>query len=296
MKIFVITKKTLFTAAAVLALAIAAVVVFVAIGGKKHSPSDARAASAGAKESASPAGSANKAAEHTALLSADDEYEVEVLAGFRKELPVYSVDRSDGKIALTIDAAWDDDKTPFILETLARYNVKATFFLCGFWAEAYPEAVKQIADAGHVIGNHSMTHPHMSKLTDAEIADEIKKLDDLVENITGTRPTLFRAPYGEYNDRVILAVRALGHEPIQWDIDTVDWKKERSSQTILDSVLPKLADGSIILCHNNGFKIEEYLPTLIETAQANGFTFVTVDELLLPGPTLIDVNGRQRAK
>ncbi|MBQ1818109.1 MAG: deacetylase, partial [Clostridia bacterium] len=79
-------------------------------------------------------------------------------------------------------------------------------------------------------------------------------------------------------------------------IDTVDWKKERSSQTILDSVLPRLADGSIILCHNNGFKIEEYLPTLIETAQANGFTFVTVDELLLPGPTLIDVNGRQRAK
>lgn len=291
MKIFVITKKTLLTAAAVLALAIAAVVVFALMGGQKRPSPEAAA-----KTTAAPARTVGDAAPQTALLSSEDEYETEVLAGFRKELPVYSVDRSDGKIALTIDAAWDDDKTPFILETLARYNVKATFFLCGFWAETYPEAVKQIADAGHVIGNHSMTHPHMSKLTDAEISDEIKKLDDLVENITGTRPTLFRAPYGEYNDRVILAVRASGHEPIQWDIDTVDWKKERSSQTILDSVLPKLSDGSIILCHNNGFKIEEYLPTLIETAQANGFTFVTVDELLLPGPTIIDVNGRQRAK
>lgn len=291
MKIFVITKKALLTAAAVLALAVAAAVVLLIIGGKKHDSGKAASASPAETNQAS----ANDARE-IALLSSDDEYEVEVLAGFRKELPVYSVDRGDGRIALTIDAAWDDDKTPFILETLERYNVKATFFLCGFWAEAYPEAVKAIRQAGHTIGNHSMTHPHMSKLTDAEITEEVEKLDDLIESITGERTTLFRAPYGEYNDRVILTVRGTGHEPIQWDIDTVDWKPERSAQTILDSVLPKLKSGSVILCHNNGYKIEEYLPTLIETAQANGYTFVTVDELLLSGETVIDVNGRQKAK
>ena len=134
----------------------------------------------------------------------------------------------------------------------------------------------------------------MNKLSPAQITEEIEKLDDLLQSITGERTTLFRTPYGEYNDSVITTVRAMGHEPIQWSIDTIDWKPERSAQTILDTVLPKLKDGCIILCHNNGYKIEQYLPTLIETALSQGYTFVTVDELLLEGSTIIDVNGVQK--
>ena len=311
MKVFVITKKTLITAGAVLLALILAAVLFVTLGasgekapGENKDKADSKAASAGAfgsdiegvaavKPTANGGGEAS-ARTATGLLPAEDAHAVEVLAGFKKELPVYSVARDDKKIALTIDAAWDDDKTPFILQTLARYNVKATFFLCGFWAEAYPDQVRAISDAGHTIGNHSMTHPHMNSLSAAQITEEIEKLDDLLESITGRRTTLFRAPYGEYNDSVIKTVRAAGHEPIQWSIDTIDWKPERSSQTILDTVLKKLKDGAIILCHNNGYKIEEYLPTLIETAMANGYTFVTVDELLLTGDTIIDVNGCQK--
>ena len=295
MKIFVITKKTLYIAAAVLVALIAAIVFAASAhggGGKREGAVDEKAQPVPTQLAMtwaqSPAGGG--------LLSFEEGYEKEVLAGLKKELPVYSVERNDKLIALTIDAAWDDDKTPFILDTLARYNVKATFFLCGFWAETYPDQVRAIHEAGHTIGNHSMTHPHMSKLSDEQIKKEISELDDLIEKITGQRTTLFRAPYGEYNDSVILAVRSAGHEPIQWDIDTIDWKPERSSQTILDSVLPRIKDGSIILCHNNGYKIEEYLPTLIETAQANGFRFVTVDELLLKGETMIDVNGVQKLK
>lgn len=98
-----------------------------------------------------------------------EEYELNVLAGKKRELPVYSVDRTDKKIALTIDAAWEDDKTEFILETLDQFQVKATFFLCGVWVEAYPEDVKEIAAKGHEIGNHSLTHPHMNKLSASEI-------------------------------------------------------------------------------------------------------------------------------
>ncbi|MBO4563416.1 MAG: polysaccharide deacetylase family protein [Clostridia bacterium] len=292
MKILVITKKTLYIIAAAMTGVIAAVIVIAVLAGGK---AEARPTSVLPKPTAlayigddnTPKGK---------LLSSDEGYEVEVLAAFKRELPIYSVDRVDGLIALTIDAAWDDDKTPFILETLARYNVKATFFLCGFWAEAYPEQVKAISEAGHSIGNHTMTHPHMTKISEKDMIEEIEKLDDLLERITGKRSTLFRAPYGEYNDKVIMTVRASGHEPIQWDVDTIDWKPERSSQTILDSVLPKLKNGSIVLCHNNGYKIEEYLPVLIETAMANGFRFVTVDELLLQGETIIDVNGVQKAK
>jgi len=223
------------------------------------------------------------------------EYELNVLAGKKRELPVYSVDRADKKIALTIDAAWEDDKTQFILETLERYDIKATFFLCGVWVEAYPDQVRAIAEKGHEIGNHSLTHPHMSKLSSAEIQKELTELDDQIESLTGKRCTLFRAPFGEYNDTVITAVRDIGYEPIQWNIDTVDWKEERSADTILNSVIPRLANGSIILCHNNGYKIKEYLPQLLEKALADGYEFVTVSELLLQGDTTIDANGMQKA-
>jgi polysaccharide deacetylase family sporulation protein PdaB len=292
MKIFVITKKTLLIIAAAIAVLIIGLVIGITVSAKSTS-SEAKQTVARPHPTL---GTEDVSGGASGLIPSSECYELEVLAGFKKELPVYSVERSDNKIALTIDAAWDDDKTPFILETLERYNVKATFFLCGFWVEAYPEQVKAIYDAGHTIGNHSMTHPHMTKLSREEMIAEIEKLDDLIEKITGERTKLFRAPFGEYDDAVILAVRSTGHEPIQWDIDTIDWKPERSSQTILDTVLKKLDGGSIILCHNNGFKIEEYLPTLIETAQANGFEFVRVEDLLLSGETLIDVNGVQKAK
>lgn len=290
MKIFVITRKTLYIAAAcILAAVLAAVLI-----GVFSAPKGREKSAFAAPQSGQPASPVSVSAE--GLLSSSEAYEKEVLAGLHRELPVYSVARSDKKIALTIDAAWDDDKTPFILETLKRYNVKATFFLCGFWVKAYPEQVKAISEAGHAIGNHSMSHPHMTKLSPDQILNEIGSLDDLIESITGERTVLFRAPFGEYDDKVIRAVRDSGHEAIQWDIDTIDWKPERSSQKILDTVFSKLDEGSIILCHNNGYKIEEYLPTLLETALANGFEFVTVDELLLPGETLIDVNGVQKSK
>ncbi len=87
--------------------------------------------------------------------------------------------------------------------------------------------------------------------------------------------------------------RAIAHFFV-WGSDTIDWREERSAQTILDTVLPKLHPGCIILCHNNGYKIKEYLPTLIETAQGQGYEFVTISDLLLPGDTIVDVNGVQK--
>ena len=169
--------------------------------------------------------------------------------------------------------------------------MKATFFLCGVWVKQYPDCVKEIARRGHEIGNHSLTHPHMSRMDAIAIQKELSDLDDMLEELTGKRSTLFRAPFGEYNDTVIRAAHEAGYEVIQWSRDTVDWKKDRSAQTILDGVLKKLQSGDIILCHNNGYKIETYLPVLIETAQQKGFTFVTVSELLLSGETSIDNNG-----
>ena len=237
-----------------------------------------------------------KTGETAAVMAPVENYELNVLPMKSRELPVYGVGRSDDRIALTIDAAWDADKTPFILDTLDKYNVKATFFLCGVWVKQYPDYVKEIARRGHEIGNHSLTHPHMSRMDTIAIQKELSDLDDMLQELTGKRSTLFRAPFGEYNDTVIKAAHEVGYEVIQWSRDTVDWKKDRSAQTILDGVLKKLQSGDIILCHNNGYKIETYLPVLIETAQQKGFTFVTVSELLLSGETSIDNNGIQQAR
>lgn len=287
MKIFVITKKTLLAILGGIAAVLAAVLLAV-LCREPSEETSGKPSNDDRRQNEQVLG--NKAASGNVV----EEYELEVFSGLMKELPVYSVSHDEKLLALTIDAAWEDDKTDFILETLKTYDIKATFFLCGFWVEDYPEMVKKISDDGHEIGNHSWTHPHMSKQSSGQIVDELKTLDDKLESITGKRSTLFRAPYGEYNDTVITTVRNAGYEVIQWDIDTVDWKPERSAETILNSVLPKLKNGSIILCHNNGYKIEQYLPTLIETALSQGYKFVTVSEMLLPGPTIIDVNGVQK--
>lgn len=155
--------------------------------------------------------------------------------------------------------------------------------------------MKAISEGGHSIGNHSATHPHMAGMSKDGIKKELAAFEKLLLPITGRRGVLFRAPYGEYDDNTILTARAEGYEVVQWNLDSQDWKENRSVQTILDGILPKLISGSIILCHNNGYGIEEYLPKLIEGAKGKGFSFVTVDELLLPGKTIVDVNGVQKA-
>lgn len=211
-RIFVITKRMLIIAAvAVLAVA-AALIIAVAF-------SDSSATAAGG--------------------TVQEEYELTVLARAKRELPIYSVKRDDKKIALTIDAAWEDDKTEFILDTLEKYNIKATFFLCGFWVEKYPEQVKAIRAAGHEIGNHTATHPHMTKLSKKEMCRELEDFEKLMEKTIGERTKIFRAPYGEYDDNVIKAVRELGYEVIQWDIDTVDikWNDSEGRYRILHNVL-----------------------------------------------------------
>ena len=113
-------------------------------------------------------------------------------------------------------------KTDEILKILKDHDVHTTFFLVGYWVDKYPDHVKQIADAGHEIGNHSNTHPHMSELSSSEISQELRALSDKVEKITGTPTTLFRPPYGDYDDQVVLQARKDGYEVIQWNVDSLD--------------------------------------------------------------------------
>ena len=129
-----------------------------------------------------------------------------------RELPVYNVDTEEKVLSISFDAAWGSANTEGILDILDRYDVKTTFFLVGFWAEKYPELVQELVARGHEIGNHSSTHPHMSQLSQAKIREELRQCSELVRSITGKPTTLFRPPYGEYNDDVVRVSREEGYE------------------------------------------------------------------------------------
>lgn len=215
----------------------------------------------------------------------------EVLAPHR-ELPVYSVERDDNVITVSFDASWGGDQTMRILDILDEYNAKATFFLVGIWVDKYPELVKAIHDRGHEIGNHSDSHPHMSKLSESQIRQELKGMSDKVEAITGERPTLFRPPYGDYNNQVVLTSRAEGYEVVQWSVDSLDWKN-KGVEDLIHRATKNVQKGDIILFHNDSKYILDALPTILKTYQEQGFTMIPAGKILLEGETTIDVQGKQ---
>lgn len=139
--------------------------------------------------------------------------------GSERRIPVYCVETTEKKVAISFDAAWGNEYTAGILDILDTYDVKATFFLVNFWAEKYPDDVRMIAEKGHDIGNHSTSHPDMAGLSKEEITGELETTAETVEKLTGKRPVLFRPPYGSYSDRLIECAEALGYTVIQWDVD-----------------------------------------------------------------------------
>ena len=215
-------------------------------------------------------------------------------ASTRRELPVYSVEREGKYVSLTFDAAWGNEDTRQLIDILGRYGVKATFFVVGDWVDRYPDSVRELHAAGHEVMNHSANHPHMTRLSAQQIIDEVDSCSDRIEAVTGVRPTLFRCPYGEYDDNVISAVRSLGMTAIQWDTDSLDWK-ELTAPEIVRRVTGKVQPGSIVLFHNAGLHTPEALPSVIEYLHAEGYTIVPVSSLLLSGDTYIDHAGRQHA-
>lgn len=136
-----------------------------------------------------------------------------------RQLPIYCVQRDQKVLAISFDAAWGNEDTQMLIDILGKYNIKATFFVVGGWVDKYPESVKALHDAGHEVMNHSNTHAHMSKLSRDEIIADVEACNDKIEAVTGVRPTLIRPPYGEYDNNVITAIRSIGMEPIQWDVD-----------------------------------------------------------------------------
>ena len=207
-------------------------------------------------------------------------------------LPIYSVERDNKTVALSFDAAWGNEDTQQLIDILTDHGVKATFFLVGQWVDRYPESVKALADAGMDVMNHSDDHAHFSQLSEQDIISNVNACNDKIEAITGTRPTLFRCPYGEYDDHVVSAVNSMGMHVIQWNVDSLDWK-ELSAQEITARVTKQVVPGSIILFHNAALHTPEALPGIIEYLQQEGYEILPVSQLILSGDTVIDHTGRQ---
>ena len=212
-----------------------------------------------------------------------------------RKVPVYYVGTDKKQVAISFDAAWGADKTEKIIEICNEFNVKATFFLVGFWVEKYPEMVKKIYDNGFEIGTHSNTHPDMTKLSHEDQKLELSTCMNLIKKITNQDVKIFRPPYGAYNDSLIMAAQELGLTTVQWDVDSLDWKG-LSAMEINNRVLNGVKNGSIILCHNNSDHILDALPIMLDRLQKRGYTITPVGDLLIKGDYIIDNNGMQTAK
>lgn len=211
-----------------------------------------------------------------------------------RKIPVYGVEiKGERKvIALTFDAAWGADKTQGIIDTMKKYDAKGTFFLVGFWLDKFEKETKAIADAGFDIGNHSRNHLNMPKLSDDEIRAEIEYVNDRVNELTGIKPTYFRAPFGDYSDRLMSAIEELDMVGVQWSIDSLDWKG-LSAKEIFNRVVPKAKSGDIVLFHNNSDHVLDALPLVLSALKEQGFEFVTLSELVATEGYTIDNNGIQ---
>ncbi|MGH4051500.1 MAG: polysaccharide deacetylase family sporulation protein PdaB [Clostridium sp.] len=215
--------------------------------------------------------------------------------GNQRKLPIYSVDTKEKKIAISFDASWGDDRTQEILNTLDKYNAKATFFVVGAWIDQYPDMLKKISEKGHEIGNHSNKHPIMTTISPGKMLEEISATDAKIMSITGKGTTLFRCPSGEYNNSVIETVESTNHYCIQWDADSIDWKEE-GADIEYNRIIKKTRPGSILLFHNDAKYTPENLVKILENFKAQGYKFLTVSDLIYKNNYYIDESGKQIQK
>ncbi len=212
-----------------------------------------------------------------------------------RRVPIYAVQTEENKLSISFDAAWGADKTSEIMDVCDSYNIKATFFLVGFWIEKYPEKVKEIHNRGFEIGIHSNTHPDMTKLSKSQIVEELSTNIKLVEDLTNEKPKLFRPPYGYYNNTLIEVCDSLGLSCIEWSVDSLDWKG-LSASALAGRVCSKAKAGDIVLFHNNSNNIIPGLKMVLESFKVKDLKVVPIGELIYYDNFTINTQGIQIKK
>ena len=204
------------------------------------------------------------------------------------------------RIALTFDAEHPDRSRcrpgvqDEILEVLDRLAVRATFFIQGRWAEAYPSTAARIVAAGHLVGSHSYYHARLPLFSDAGLAADISAAETAIRAATGVSSApWFRCPFGAGHDdpRVLDALQAAGYRNVHWDVWAEDWDPDRSAAAIeveVSAAALAIGDGAVVLLHTWPEPTLDALPGLIDRLRAGGADLVTIDAL----PTALPVLGR----
>ena len=196
---------------------------------------------------------------------------------------LYTGDTKKKEIYITFDAGFENGNTEAILEALKKHGVKATFFLVGNYLETQPELVKRIAEEGHIVANHTYSHPDMSKIADKEsFSDELTKNEALYKDLTEKEmPKLYRPPQGKFCEENLQMAQELGYKTVFWSLAYVDWYTENqpSREQAFSKLLPRVHPGAIVLLHSTSSTNAEILDELLTKWEEMGYTFGDLEAL-----------------
>lgn len=207
-------------------------------------------------------------------------------------LPIYSVETDKKQVAITFDCAWGADDIPTIIEVLRKNDVKATFFVVGDWVNKNPEAVQKINQAEMEIGNHTLNHAHVAQMTYEDNLEDMKRCNELIEEITNKKVRYYRGAYGEYSNEVIVAAEDLGMQVIQWDVDALDYTG-KTPEEMCERIRKKIRNGSIILMHNDTKYTASGLQEIINCVEEEGYEIISLEKLVHKENYEINHEGRQ---
>ena len=201
-----------------------------------------------------------------------------------KQYNAYYIGATDKKIIyLTFDAGFENGFTPTILDTLKKHNVKATFFVVGHYLQTSPDLVKRMISEGHTVGNHTYTHPDMSKISSMDsFKKEMVSVEDLYQQVTGkSMQKFYRPPQGKYSVSNLKQANELGYKTIFWSLAYVDWyqDKQPTKEQAFEKLLPRIHPGAIVLLHSTSKTNSIILDELLTKWQAAGYQFGKLTDL-----------------
>lgn len=205
-------------------------------------------------------------------------------ADYLSDYGAYYAERTEEKhIYLTFDAGYENGNTVAILDTLAKHNAKAAFFLVGNYIETNPDLVRRMAAEGHIVGNHTYSHPDMSQLEAPEaFAEEVERLENTYKEATGQEmKKYYRPPQGKYSDSNLKMAHDMGYTTVFWSLAYVDWyeNSQPTKQEAFEKLIPRIHPGAVVLLHSTSKTNAEILDELLTRWEEMGYTFRTLDDL-----------------
>ena len=190
-------------------------------------------------------------------------------------------------IYLTFDAGYENGSTEKILDTLKKHQVPAAFFLVGNYIQQNADLVRRMVREGHIVGNHTMHHPDMSKISDkTAFQKELSELEDLYKEVTGENlPKYYRPPQGNYSEENLKMAKELGYKTVFWSLAYVDWNNDRqpTKEQAFSKLIPRIHNGAVVLLHSTSSTNPQILDELLTTWKDMGYTFGTMEQLFTEG-------------